>query len=132
MVQPNPPRFVREGDTLEFKVKVSNQSTVRQLGKVRLTFNEAATEQSADKMLDNLRPDQEFMIPAKESRSFSWKIKVPDGAPFLTYKAVAAGGSVSDGEEGFFPGLSRRIFVTESLSLPIRGPATNKFEFTKF
>ena len=26
MVQPNPPRFLREGDVLEFTVKVSNQS----------------------------------------------------------------------------------------------------------
>ena len=25
MVQPNPPRFLREGDALEFTVKVSNQ-----------------------------------------------------------------------------------------------------------
>ena len=25
MVQPNPPRFLREGDTVEFTVKVSNQ-----------------------------------------------------------------------------------------------------------
>src|SRR5204862_6108241 len=26
MLQPNPPRFLREGDTIEFSVKVSNQS----------------------------------------------------------------------------------------------------------
>jgi len=131
MVQPNPPRFVREGDTLEFTVKVSNQSNVRQLGKVRLTFNEAASDKSADQLLSNTTPEQDFVIPAKESRSFSWKIKVPDGASFLTYRAVASGGSVSDGEEGFLPVLSRRIFVTESIPLPIRGPATKNFQFTK-
>ena len=32
MVQPNPPRFLREGDVLEFTVKVSNQSPTRQNG----------------------------------------------------------------------------------------------------
>ena len=37
----------------------------------------------------------------------------------------------SDGEEGGLPVLSRRILVTESLPLPIRGPATKKFEFKK-
>jgi len=131
MVQPNPPRFVREGDTLEFTVKVSNQGSVRQLGKVRLTFTDAASEKSADPLLANSRPEQEFTIPARESRSFSWRIRIPDGAPFLTYRAVAVGGSVSDGEEGFLPVLSRRIFVTESLPLPIRGPATKNFQFTK-
>ena len=38
---------------------------------------------------------------------------------------------MSDGEEGDLPVLSGRILVTESLPLPIRGPATKKFEFTK-
>ena len=38
---------------------------------------------------------------------------------------------LSDGEEGYLPVLSRRILVQESLPLPIRGPATKKFEFTK-
>ena len=131
MVQPNPPRFLREGDILEFTAKVSNQTAARQAGKVRVTFNEAANEKSADLALGNASPELDFDIPAKESRSYSWRIKVPDGLGFLTYKAVGSTGRVSDGEEGFLPVLSRRIFVTESLPLPIRGPATKKFEFTK-
>ena len=56
---------------------------------------------------------------------------MPDGLGFLTYKAVGSTGRLSDGEEGFLPVLSRRILVTESLPLPIRGPATKKFDFTK-
>ena len=56
---------------------------------------------------------------------------MPDGCGFLTYKAVGAAANVSDGEEGYVPVLSSRILVTESLPLPIRGPATKKFEFTK-
>ncbi|HKS36315.1 MAG TPA: alpha-2-macroglobulin family protein [Verrucomicrobiae bacterium] len=131
MVQPNPPRFVREADLIEFTVKVSNQTTNRQTGKVRLTFNSALNQESADAVLGNSRPELDFDIPAKESRSYSWRIKVPDGAPFLTYKAVGATDKVSDGEEGYLPVLSRFIFVTESLPLPIRGQATKKFEFEK-
>jgi len=131
MVQPNPPRFLREGDLLEFTVKVSNQTAARQNGKVRLTFTEAFNDQSADKALANSSPELDFDIPAKESRSYSWRIRVPDAMGFLTYKAVGSTGKVSDGEEGYLPVLSRRIFVTESLPLPIRGPATRKFEFSK-
>jgi len=153
MVQPNPPRFLREGDTLEFTVKVSNQTTNRQQGKVRLTFNDAVSGESADMRLGLLgvptsggpgaRPAKagtpnaeiDFEIPAKESRSYSWRLKVPDGCGFLTYKAVGSTGNVSDGEEGYLPVLTRRIFVTESLPLPIRGKAggavTKKFEFEK-
>ena len=131
MVQPNPPRFLREGDIVEFTVKVSNQSDKQQTGRVRLTFDDMTDGKSADKLLANAKPEQSFDIPAKESRSFSWRITVPDGAPFLSYKAVASTGNLSDGEEGGLPVLSRRILVTESLPLPIRGPATNKFEFQK-
>ena len=131
MVQPNPPRFLREGDTVEFTVKVSNQTDKPLRGQVRLTFNLARDAQSADKLLANSKPEQDFEIPAKESRSYAWRIHVPVGCGFLTYKAVGAAASVSDGEEGYLPVLSSRILVTESLPLPIRGPATKKFEFTK-
>ncbi len=145
MVQPNPPRFLREGDTVEFTVKVSNQSDKPRTGRVRLTFDDigrapgkpglpAAAAQGLaeiDKLLGNAKPEQVFDIPAKESRGFSWRITVPDGAPFLSYKAVAATGELSDGEEGALPVLSRRIFVTESMPLAIRGPATKNFEFKK-
>ncbi len=131
MVQPNPPRFLREGDVIEFAVKVSNQSDTRQVGRVRLTFTDALTEQSADALLGNRVTEQTFDIPAKTSRSYTWRIAVPDGLAALTYKAVAASDKVSDGEEGVFPVLSRRVLVTESLPLPIRGPGTKHFDFTR-
>lgn len=135
MVQPNPPRFVREGDVIEFTVKVSNQTAARQEGKVRLSFTSAESDQNVDGLLGLKAPEQSFDIPAKESRTYAWRLQVPDGAPFLIFKAVASTGRVSDGEEGYLPVLSRRIFVTESLPLPIRGkdggPVTKKFEFAK-
>ena len=131
MVQPNPPRFLREGDTVEFTVKVSNQSDQRQTGHARLTFAELDGGRSADKLLGNVKPEQDFDIPAKESRGFSWRVTVPSGAPFLSYKAVAATSEFSDGEEGPLPVLSRRVLVTESMPLSIRGPATKKYKFKK-
>ncbi len=131
MVQPNPPRFLREGDEVEFTVKVSNQSDEAQSGQVRLSFSDAATLETADASLQNLDTDKSFTIPAKESRSYSWRIKVPDGAGVLTYKAVGATDSLSDGEEGYLPVLSKRILVTESLPLPIRGKGSKEFDFDK-
>lgn len=131
MIEPNPPRFVREGDAIEFTVKVSNQSDQPQSGKVRLTFADATTLQAVDAALGNDVTEQAFDVPAKQSRSYSWRIAVPDGMDFLTYKAVGATATASDGEEGFLPVLSRRILVTESLPLPIRGKVTKEFAFTK-
>ncbi len=131
MVQPNPPRFMREGDEIEFTVRVQNRSAARQTGKVRLTFSDAASEQSVDASLDNAQPEIDFDIPAQESRSYSWRLRVSDGLGILSYKAVAATLRLSDGEEGYLPVLPRRVLVTESLPLAIRGPATNSFRFEK-
>ncbi len=131
MVEPNPPRFVREGDVIEFTVKVSNQSATRQTGKVSLTFTDARTLESRDKALGNVTPEQSFDVPSKESRVFSWRLTIPDDCQFLVYKAVGATTRLSDGEENYLPVLSRRILVQESLPLPIRGPATKEFQFTK-
>jgi uncharacterized protein YfaS (alpha-2-macroglobulin family) len=131
MVEPNPPRFVREGDTIEFTVKVSNQSAARQTGKVRLTFADARTLRDSNAELGMRNAEQSFDIPSKESKAFAWRISVPDGMDFLTYKAVGATDRLSDGEEGYLPVLSRRILVTESLPLPIRGAQTKAFDFAR-
>ena len=131
MVRPNPPRFVREGDEIEFTVKVSNQSAAQQTGKVRLTFADAATEESLDETLANTLTEKSFQIPAGQSESFSWRITVPDGLPLLTYKAIGSTGTLSDGEQGYLPVLTKRILVTESIALPIRGKETKQFEFDK-
>ena len=131
MIQPNAPRFVREGDVIDFTVKVSNQSPTSQTGSVRLTFNDARTMKPVDEALDNLQHDQQFTIAAKESKSFSWKLTVPDGLGPLTYKAVGSTGRISDGEEGLLPVLSRRVLVTESMPLPIRDAGTKTFDFVK-
>ena len=132
MVQPNPPRFLREGDVLEFTVKVANQSATRLSGSVRLALTIARTGKPADRYFGNLATDRSFDIPAQESKSFSWRLQVPDAAgEVLAYKAVGSTGRVSDGEEGLLPILPRRILVTESLPLPIRGPETKTFDFTR-
>jgi uncharacterized protein YfaS (alpha-2-macroglobulin family) len=131
MVEPNAPRFLREGDTIDFTVKVSNQSAQSQSGTVRLTFADAATLKSRDEALGNRAATQNFALPAGESRTFSWRISAPNGLGFLTYRAVAASARFSDGEAGNLPVLSRRVLMTESLPLPIQGPSTQHFELTK-
>lgn len=129
MVQPNPPRFLREGDSIEFSVKVTNQSTHPQEGTARLAFKDARTNESVDSLLENIDTEQDFTIPPNQSISLFWKIQVPDYSGILTYTAVGATEKLSDGEEGYLPVLSKRILVTESLPLPIRGEETKTFDF---
>ncbi|HAS81768.1 MAG TPA: hypothetical protein DCS43_03605, partial [Verrucomicrobia bacterium] len=67
MVEPNPPRFVREGDAIEFTVKVSNQSVSNQSGTVRLTFADAKTLKDVSQYIGLKATDQVFDIRSKES-----------------------------------------------------------------
>ena len=131
MVQPNPPRFLREGDTVEFAVKVSNLSDQPQRGRARLNFTDGFAGKSADALLGNRDVERPFELAPKASTTVTWRLAVPEGLATVSYKAVAAAAGGSDGEEGWLPVLSRRVLITESLPLPIVGPATNRFEFTR-
>ena len=131
MIQPNPPRFLREGDLLEFSVKVSNQSAQSQTGRVALNLFDARDNQAVDAAFGNLVVEQSFEIAAGESKSYQWKLNVPDGAFPIIYKTVGATDKLTDGEEGMLPVLSKRILITESMPLPIRGVSTKEFEFKK-
>ncbi|MDR2862719.1 MAG: hypothetical protein LBV54_02405 [Puniceicoccales bacterium] len=136
MVQPNTPRFVREGDTLELTVKLTNKSTAPQSGRVRLNFTDALNLASADARLANTTPERAFTLAPRSSQSLAWRIRVPDGQGYLIYKAVATAGLLTDGEEGFLPVLSRRQLVTESLTFSATGnaglrPASNSESETR-
>ncbi len=131
MVQPNPPRFMREGDELEFTVKVTNMSEAEASGAVELTFFDPRTDKPLDAALSNAKTKLSFTIPAKQSRSFSWPIRVPDKLDLAGFKAVAATAKFSDGEEGVLPVLSRRIFIQEAIPLWISNKGQKAFRFEK-
>jgi hypothetical protein len=131
MVQPNPPRFLRERDTLEFTVKVTNLGASPQDGRVRLSLADAVTGVIVDAALIAGPAEQPFAVPAKESRTFAWRLHVPDDTGPLTYTAVAASATFSDGEDGALPVISRSILVTESMPMPVRGAKTLTFDFER-
>lgn len=131
MAQPNAPRFLREGDAIEFVAKISNQGATRQKGTARLSLTDARTDKPIDAELSNAQAGKSFDLPAGESAVVSWNIRVPDGAGPIAYKVIAASERLSDGEEGMIPVLSRKILVQESLPMPIRGVGTKKFDFSR-
>ena len=131
MVQPNPPRFLREGDTLLFSAKVVNMSDKELSGAVRLEFKNALNDQAVDAALGLQNATQSFTIAAGASSGFTWTLKVPLGMGPLAYTVVAKAESFSDGEAGTVPVLPSRIFLTESVPLHIRGPETKDFTFDR-
>jgi len=129
MVEPLVPRFLREGDLVKIPVKVSNTSTGRLAGRVRFALADARTDASRDGLIDGPR-EQSFDLAAGESQPVVFTVKVADGTDVLRYLATgtadASGKQAADGEEAFLVVLPRRVPVTETIPITIRGPGTRK------
>lgn len=131
MIQPNAPRFLREGDELVFTAKVSNLTENSLSGKASLELFDAITMQPIDAAFANTIPVVDFTTAAKGSAAVSWKLKIPEGYDAIVYKVKAASGTFTDGEENALPVLSNRILVTEAMPLWVRGNQSKVFSFDK-
>lgn len=132
MVQPNAPRFLREGDRMNFSAKIANLTDKEITGQVQLQLIDATNNQSVDGWFKNVMPNQYFTVAAKQSVPVTFSIEIPYqyNKP-VTYRIVAKAGAISDGEEAMLPVVSNRMLVTESLPLPVRGNTTKNFTFEK-
>ena len=132
MVQPNAPRFLREGDKIELSAKVANMTGKELTGTVQLELFNAATNQAADGWFRNMYPVQYFTAEAGQSTVVRFSIDVPyQYNSALVYRFVAKAGDNSDGEEASLPVLTNSMLVTESMPLPVRGNGAKNFKFEK-
>ena len=134
MIQLNAPRFMREGDNMEFIAKVSNLSDKELTGTARLDLIDAATGKPVDGWFKNVMPNQYFTVPAGQSVPVQFPITIPFSFnSALTYRVTAEtqDGKFTDGEESTLPVLTNRMLVTESLPLNIRNANSRSFTFNK-
>ncbi|NLU94526.1 alpha-2-macroglobulin family protein [Chitinophaga sp. Ak27] len=132
MVQPNAPRFVREGDKITFTAKVSNLSDTLQIGQAHLELLDATTMQPVDGWFQNIFPVQHFTAKPGQSTVVSFPLQIPHGfQSALIYRVTAQAGNFSDGEENALPVLTNRMLVTEAMPLPVRGDGKHDFTFEK-
>jgi uncharacterized protein YfaS (alpha-2-macroglobulin family) len=129
MVQPNAPRFFRQGDSLVLVAKIANLSGDSLKGEARLQLLNATTMGPVDALFNNKNASQHFNVPAGQSVSVSFPVSIPlQYTDALMYRIVAKAGDVSDGEEMALPVLTNRMLVTESF--PINMRSTNSKTFT--
>ncbi|MEJ7822313.1 MAG: alpha-2-macroglobulin family protein, partial [Chitinophagaceae bacterium] len=132
MVQPFAPRFLREGDKMEFSAKVVNLGDKPTTGQAQLQLFNASTMAPVDGLFKNAVPMQAFSIPAGQSTSIKFDIEIPTNYNnALVYRIVAKAGEMSDGEEMALPVLTNRMLVTETMPIPVKGNTTKKFTFQK-
>mgnify|MGYP003110790522 CR=1 FL=1 len=128
-VTPNAPRFLREGDSIIFKARISNLSGAPLTGTAMLQLYNAITMEPVDVELGNVKNIQPFSLAASGNTSVSFDLVIPQNVPAVTYRIIAKAGNFSDGEENILPVLSNRMLVTESLPMFVRAGETKTYEF---
>ncbi|WP_177230477.1 alpha-2-macroglobulin [Chitinophaga sp. CF118] len=132
MVQPNAPRFMREGDKITFSAKISNLSDSSLTGEAHLELLDATTMQPVDGWFQNIFPVQHFTVQKGQSTAVSFPIDIPfNFGSSLLYRVIARAGAFSDGEENALPVLTNTMLVTETLPLAMRGDGTRSFTMPK-
>ncbi len=132
MVQPNAPRFMREGDKMEFSAKIVNLSEKEVTGIATLELLDAATNKPVDGWFKNVFPSQYFTVAAGQSEAVKFPMEIPfNFNSAMTYRIVAKAADHSDGEEMAIPILTNRMLVTESLPINMRGTNSKQFKFEK-
>lgn len=131
MVAPNAPRFLREGDTLNFTSKITSLSDNDLNGVAQLMLFDALTMKPIGAQLQLRNAQQNFTIKKGESVNIIWPIIIPEGLQAVTYRVVAQAGKFSDGEESSLPVLTNRMLVTETMPLPISGKNIKTFTMDK-
>ncbi len=132
MVQPNAPRFLREGDRIMFPAKVVNLSDRTLSGNATLQLFDPVTNENVSEYFGLTSIEKAFTISAGQSTTVDFQLNVPKGYySTLTWRVVAKAADLSDGEENALPVLSNRMLVTESLPLTMRGSGKKEFRFEK-
>lgn len=128
MVQPNWPRFVREGDTIQLYARISNLTDSIMLGgSASISITDALTGEPL--ALVGAPSIRTFNVGRKGSTAISWQLIVPNGTGAICCKIMAADRNYSDGEERVLPVLRNRLLVTQSLPLSMSGAGQKQYHF---
>ena len=138
MVQPNPPRFLREKDSMAFSTKVVNISDRPINGFVKLELLDAATREPVDVLFQHAVSAKSFTIAPGQSVAVQFPIYIPADLNTAVLYRISASSSeqvngkiLADGEENVLPVFSNRILLTETMPLNMKGSGSKKFTFEK-
>lgn len=124
MVQPNMPRFLREGDKATIVAKLSNTSDKKVSGNARMQILDAETQKVV------WQKTQNYSINAEGSATVSFDVQGLKEGVYIN-KVVAAGNGYSDGEQHYLPVLSDRELVVNTLPITLHQQGEQSFDLSK-
>ena len=132
-VTPNYPRFLREGDELVFKSKLSNLSAKNLNGTAQLQILDSFTNEDISSKFDLKDIQKSFVLNSNGSTTVQWNVKVPNGVSSIIIKNVATStslsgqGKFSDGEQKAIAVLPNRMLVTDAVPVFVKEGQTKTF-----
>ena len=124
MVQPNMPRFLREGDKSIIVVKLFNTSDKKVQGNARMQILDAETQKVV------WQKTQNYSIDAEGSATVAFDVQGLKEGVYIN-KVVAAGNGYSDGEQHYLPVLSNRELVVNTLPITLHQKGEQNFDLSK-
>ena len=124
MVQPNMPRFLREGDKATIVVKLFNTSDKKVSGNARMQILDPETNKVV------WQKTQNYCIDAEGSATISFDVQGLKEGVYIN-KVVAAGNGYSDGEQHYLPVLSNRELVVNTLPITLHQKGEQNFDLSK-
>ena len=124
MVQPNMPRFLREGDKSSIVVKLFNTSDKKVSGNTRMQILDPETNKVV------WQKTQNYSIDAEGSATISFDVQGLKEGVYIN-KVVAAGNGYSDGEQHYLPVLSNRELVVNTLPITLHQKGEQNFDLSK-
>lgn len=124
MVQPNMPRFLREGDKATIVAKLSNTSDKKVSGNVRMQILDAETQKVV------WQKTQGYHIDAEGSATISFDVQGLKEGVYIN-KVVAAGNGYSDGEQHYLPVLSNQELVVNTLPITLHEAGKKDFDLSR-
>lgn len=124
MVQPNMPRFLREGDKSTIVVKLFNTSDKKVSGNARMQILDPETNKVV------WQKTQNYSIDAEGSATISFDVQGLKEGVYIN-KVVAAGNGYSDGEQHYLPVLSNRELVVNTLPITLHQQGEQSFDLSK-
>ena len=124
MVQPNMPRFLREGDKATIVVKLFNTSDKNVSGNARMQILDPETNKVV------WQKTQNYSIDAEGSATISFDVQGLKEGVYIN-KVVAAGNGYSDGEQHYLPVLSNRELVVNTLPITLHQPGEQSFDLSR-
>ncbi len=126
MVQPNLPRFLREGDQWDFRIKISSQDSLPMNG----TASFGMVDATFPSLFALVAGGQcSLWLGPHADTSLNWSVHIPLGYQHpINYQVHAETPDYSDGQQGILPVLPLRILVTESVPFLLDAATTQHLQ----